>query len=319
MANLNKPLCATNYGNTGVGDCFLEPDKFIGSIQVPSNFQIAQSDVAGLLAYLETKIHAAIGTRIFPGPKLINLTDNSEDSTINTTDYGDKIFVKDGFYDWTFRYQKGGVLLHQELAKNQGANKFFLFFDKNNKLYGYKSGAVLKGIPVDQYRVPPWRLNTGSEAALYSQRFIIDPIYLNNGNLGFLEIGDAFNLVDLVGLQDVELTIIDQAANVATVQVRSKISDVNLYDAYKTNLLQTSAWRLYKSDGTLSSVTGVADNAGDEGFDVTANYTAWAAEFDGAEMIIKLAIPSVLKAPPISMSGFEDKDGVAFIVESASS
>jgi len=318
MATLNKPLCATNYGNTGVGDCFLEPDKFIGSIQVPSNFQIAQSDVAGLLAFLETKIHAAIGTRIFPGPKLISLTDNSEDSTINTTDYGDKIFVKDGFYDWTFRYQKGGVQLHQELAKNQGANKFFLFFDKNNKLYAYKSGGVLKGIPVDQYRVPPWRLNTGSEAALYNQRFIIDPIYLNQGNLGFLEIED-FNLLDLAGLQDVELTILDQAANVATVQVRSKISDVNLYDAYKTNLLQTTAWRFFKSSGVLNSVTGVADNAADEAFDVTVNALAYAQEYDGAETTIKLAIPSVLKAAPISMSGFEDKDGVSFFIESASS
>jgi hypothetical protein len=318
MATLNKPLCASNYGNTGVGTCFLEPDKFIGAIQVTGDFKIAQSDVATLLEFLTTKIHAAIGTRIFPGPKLINLTDNTEDSTINTTDYGTKIFVKDGFYDWTFRYQKGGVQLHQELAKNAGANKYFLFFDKNNVLYGYTSGGFLKGIPVEQYLLPPWRLNTGSEAALYNQRFIIDPLYLNGGNLGFLQIED-FNLIDLVGLQDVVLTIIDQTANVATVQVRSKISDVNLYDTYKTSLLQTAAWRAFKSDLSASSVTTVSDNAADEAFDVAVNYTDWAAEFDGDEMLIKLAIPSVLKATPILMEGFEDKDGVAFIIESASS
>lgn len=317
MATLNKPLCATNYGNTGVGSCFLEPDKFIGSIQVTGDFKIAQSDVADLLAFLNTKIHAAIGTRIFPGPKLINLTDNTEDSTINTTDYGTKIFVKDGFYDWTFRYQKGGVQLHQELSKNQGANKYFLFFDKNNVLYGYTSGGFLKGIPVEQYLLPPWRLNTGSEAALYNQRFIIDPIYLNQGNLGFLQVN--FNLIDVVGLQDVVLTVIDVNANVATVKVRSKISDVDMYGTYKTNLLETTAWRLFKSSGAVSSVTAVADNAADEAFDVTGNYNDWAAEFDGAEMLIKLSIPSVLKATPILLEGFEDKDGVAFVVESASS
>lgn len=317
MATLNKPLCATNYGNTGVGSCFLEPDKFIGSIQVTSDFKIAQSDVADLLAFLNTKIHAAIGTRIFPGPKLINLTDNTEDSTINTTDYGTKIFVKDGFYDWTFRYQKGGVQLHQELSKNQGANKYFLFFDKNNVLYGYTSGGFLKGIPVEQYLLPPWRLNTGSEAALYNQRFIIDPIYLNQGNLGFLQVD--FNLIDVVGLQDLVLTVIDVNANVATVKVRSKISDVDMYGTYKTNLLQTTAWRLFKSSGALSSIVSVADNSADEAFDVTGNYNDWAAEFDGDEMLIKLSIPSVLKATPILMEGFEDKDGVAFVVESASS
>lgn len=317
MATLNKPLCATNYGNTGVGTCFLEPDKFIGSIQVTGDFKIAQSDVLTLSDFLATKIHAAIGTRIFPGPKLINLTDNTEDSTINTTDYGTKIFVKDGFYDWTFRYQKGGVQLHQELSKNQGANKYFLFFDKNNVLYGYTSGGFLKGIPVEQYLLPPWRLNTGSEAALYNQRFIIDPIYLNQGNLGFLQVD--FNLIDVVGLQDVVLTVIDVNANVATVKVRSKISDVDMYGTYKTNLLETTAWRLFKSDGTLSSIAAVADNAVDEAFDVTANYNDWAAEFDGDEMTIKLSIPSVLKATPILLEGFEDKDGVAFVVESASS
>lgn len=317
MATLNKPLCATNYGNTGVGECFIDLDKIIGAIQVPPNFQIAQSDVAGLLAFFETKIHAAIGTRVFPYPKLTNITDNTEDITINTTDYGDKIYVKDGFYDWTFRYLNGGVQLHQELAKNSGANKHFLFFDKNSVLIGYKSGVYLKGIPVDQFRVLPWRPNTGAESALFNMRFIIDPIYLNGGNLGFLKVD--FNLLDLAGLQDVELTIIDQTNNVATVQVRSKISDVNLYDAYKTSLLETTAWRLFKSDGSASSITGVADNAADEAFDVTGNYTDWAAEFDGAEMTIKLAIPSVLKAAPIEMEGFEDKDGVAFIIESASS
>lgn len=317
MATLNKPLCATNYGNTGVGTCFLEPDKFIGAIQVTPDFKIAQSDVADLLALFGTKIHAAIGTRIFPGPKIINLTDNTEDSTINTTDYGTKIFVKDGFYDWTFRYQKGGVQLHQELAKNAGANKYFLFFDKNNVLYGYTSGGFLKGIPVEQYLLPPWRLNTGSEAALYNQRFIIDPIYLNYGNLGFLQVD--FNLIDVVGLQDVVLTIIDQTANVATVKVRSKISDVDLYGTYKTNLLQTAAWRAFKSSGALSTVVSVADNTADEAFNVTVNPTHYAQEFDGAEMLIKLAIPSVLKAAPILMEGFEDQDGVPFIVESASS
>jgi hypothetical protein len=317
MATLNKPLCATNYGNTGVGECFVDLDKIIGAIQVPPNFQIAQSDVAGLLAFFETKIHAAIGTRVFPYPKLTNITDNTEDITINTTDYGDKIYVKDGFYDWTFRYLNGGVQLHQELAKNSGANKHFLFFDKNSVLIGYKSGVYLKGIPVDQFRVLPWRPNTGAESALFNMRFIIDPIYLNGGNLGFLKVD--FNLLDLTGLQDVELTIIDQAANVATIKVRSKISDVDLYSTYKTNLLETTAWRLFKSDGSASSITNVADNAADEAFDITGNYADWAAEFDGAEMTIKLAIPSVLKAAPIEMEGFEDKDGVAFIVESASS
>lgn len=318
MATLNKPICATEYGNTGLGDCYIELDKIIGAIQVPSNFQIAQSDVAGLLDFLTSKTHASIGTRIFPYPKLINITDNTEDITINTTEYGDKIFVKDGFYDWTFRYLKGGVQLHQELAKNQGSGKHFLFFDKNNVLIGYRSGNVLKGVPVDQFRVLPWRPNTGAESALFNLRFIIDPLYLNQGNLGFLKITD-FNLLDIVGMQEIELTIIDQTANVAVVKVTSKIGGVDLYASHKTNLLQVTAWRAYKSDGSASSVTSVTDNAADEAFNVAINSGHVINERDGARMKIQLAPADVLYASPILIEGFDDSDGVPFYVESASS
>ncbi|MFO7257945.1 MAG: hypothetical protein DIU61_009630 [Bacteroidota bacterium] len=321
MATLNKPLCATSYGNTGFGDCFLEPSKIVGAFQVPSNFQIREADIANLQEILVDKIHAPITSRVFPYHNFISITDNTEDVTINTTDYGAKIFIRDGFYDFTFRYLKGGVQAHQEFAKNEGSNKYFLFYDDNGVLYGYISGGVLKGIPVDLFKVLPWRFPTGAEAAQYLMRFIINPVYMNKGNLGFIKVKDAleFNLFDVVGLQDVVLTILDSADNVATVQVRSKISDVNLYSAYKTNLLQTTAWRAFKSDNTLSSITSVSDNSADEAFDVAVNYNDWAAEFDGDKMTIQLAIPSVLKAPPIEMEGFEDKDGVAFPVESASS
>lgn len=319
--NLNNPLCATSYGNTGFGDCFLEPSKIVGAIQVPADFAISESDTAGLQAFLETKIHAAIGTRIFPYHNFISVTDNTEDVTINTTDYGAKIFIRDGFYDFTFRYLKGGVLAHQEFAKNEGSNKYFLFYDDNGVLFGYKSGGQLKGIPVELFKVLPWRLPTGAEAAQYLMRFIINPVYMNKGNLGYLKVKDAlgFNLFDVVGLQEVELTIIDQNLNVATVKVTSKISAVDMYSAYKTNLLQVSAWRFFKSDGSASTVTAVADNTADEAFNVTVNFTAYQQELDGAKTKIQLAPAATLRAAPISIEGFDDQDGVDFYVESASS
>jgi hypothetical protein len=320
MSNLNNPLCATSYGNTGFGDCYLEPEKIVGAFQVPANFQIAEEDIPNLLSLLEDKIHAAIGTRIFPYHKFITVTDNTEEPTINTTDYGAKIFIRDGYYDWTFRYLIGGVQAHQEFAKNAGSNKYFLFYDSNGALFGYQSGGVLKGIPVDQFLVLPWRPATGAEAAQYLMRFIIDPVYLNKGNFGFLKKeAFGFNLFDVQGLQEVELQIIDQSDNVATVKVFSKISHVDLYGTYKTNLLQTAAWRGFKSNGSASSITSVTDNATDEAFDVAINAGDYINEDDGAAMKIQLAPAYVLKESPILIEGFDDSDGVDLIVDSASS
>ena len=322
MANLNNPLCATSYGNTGFGECFLEPAEIKGAIQVTAGFEIAEADLEDLQTFLETKVHAAIGTRIFPYHGFINITDNTEDVSITTTDYGAKYVTRDGFYDMTFRYLKGGVQLHQEISKNGGSGKYFLFYDKNGVLYGYLSGGKLKGIPIDIFYVNPWRFATGADVPQYLLRFIIDPVYLNKGNLGFVKVSEletSFNLFDVTGLQDLKLTILETNVNVATVKVESKISNVNLYDAYSTNLAQTAAWKAFNPDDTASSVTNVATNASLEAFDVTVDPDDFEAAFDGELMKIQLNAPSILKAAPILVSGFEDKDGVDMTVASESS
>jgi hypothetical protein len=301
MNSLNKPICATEYGNTGYGDCILEPSKIVGAIQVPSSFQIAETDLATLQTVLETAVHAAIGSRIFPYHSFIGVTDNTEDVTINTTDYGSKLFIRDGFYDFTFRYLRGGVLAHNEFAKNEGSGKYFLFYDDNNVLYGYTAGGVLKGIPTELFKVLPWRFPTGADAAQYLMRFIINPIYMNKGNLGFVKVVD-FNVFDVAGLQEVKLELVNLASNVAIVKAFSKISAVDLYDAYSSNLAQTTAWRAENELGETIAITTAATSPSNEGWSITFN----SGSFNASDKVyLKLALPSVLKAAPISMEGFD--------------
>lgn len=307
MPTLNNPLCATAYGNTGFGDCYLEPDKIVGAIQVPSSFSIAAADLPALQEFLIAKVHAAIGTRIFPYHNWINVADNTEDVTINTTDYGAKIFIKDGFYDFTFRYLKGGVQLHQELAKNEGSGKSFLLYDGNGVLYGYKVDLLLKGIPTELFKVLPWRPNTGAEAAQYLLRMIINPIYMNKGNLGFIKVKDAldFNLFDVSGLQDVELELQTLVGNVATVKAFSLISKVDMYDAYSINLMQTTAWQARNEDDTDVPITTVTLNA---------TLKAWVITLSGGvfyasdKVYLRGTNASVWRAVPIEVEGFEAKD-----------
>ncbi len=183
------------------------------------------------------RYHAAIGTRIFLFPKLINCTDNTEDSTINTTDYGTKIFiVEDGFYDWTFRYQKGGVQATPGIGKECSV-LIITSFSSIRTMFcsGTTLADIQRGFPIEQYPILPWRLNTGSEAALYNQRVHNRPYLFEQGNLGFLKVTSTWST--WWASRTWVMAIIDQAANVSTVKVRSKISDVDLYGTYRTSLL----------------------------------------------------------------------------------
>ncbi len=307
MSNkLNKPLCATSYGNTGFGDCFLDPSKIVGAIEVPGSFEIAEGDIPTLQAFFLTKTHAAIGTRVFPYHNFTNVTDNTEDVTINTTDYGAKYVTRDGFYDFTFRYFKGGVNLHQEIQKNAGSGKYFLFYDDNGILYGYKSSGKLKGVPTDIFYVNPWRFATGADAASYQLRFIINPRYMNKGNLGYIPV-TSFNLFDIAGLQELAIELVSLAANVAHVRMFTKISAVDMHTAYATNFAQAAAWQAINEDGDNVALTTVTDDVTNGGWTITFNGGTF---FASDKIYLKTAAAATLKATPILVTGFEASEAL---------
>lgn len=306
MANkINVPICATSFGNVGFGDCTFDPGKIVGAIQVPRDFEISQSDLDGdLRAFFETKTHAAIGSRVFPYHYFSTVADNTEDVTINTSDYGDKDIVRDGYYDFTFRYFTGGIGLHQEIAKNSGKGKYFLFYDDNGYLFGYKSGTKMKGIPTSVFYVQPWRINTGADTAGYYLRFIINPIYMNKGNFAYAKVDD-LNLIDVEGLQEYDLFQYSLAGNVAKIQARSRISGVDMYDAYSTNFSQVTAWSARNEENTDVPITSVTLDATNKAWIITFNSTVFNAS---DKVYLKGAAASILKAAPINVTGFEAKD-----------
>lgn len=267
----NNPLCASNYGNTGYGDCYLQLDKVKMAIQVPLDFEIAISDLNDLRTFFEDKIAAAIGTRVFIYKGFETVTDNTEEPTFNTTDYGYKYKVRDGYYDMTFRYFVGGPMLQNEIQKNGGPGKAFLFVDEQNVMFGYRSGAVLKGIPDVIFEPLPWRFNTGAEATQQLLRFIFNPIYLNYGNLGYVKQNN-FQLRDLSGLQEVDLQLFSLASNVAKIIPLTKVGGVNLEETYATELAAAARWTAYKrSDSTTISITTVVDDPTNKALTFTFN------------------------------------------------
>lgn len=307
---LNTPICATLYGNTGYGDCFLEPKKIVGAIQTGSTFSLSAADVltgATLLAKLNTARHAAIGARIFPYKNFISVDDQTEDENIQTTDYGGKYITREGDYDWKFRFLKGGVQALNEFQKNNGAGKYFYFFDDANVLYGYRSAGLLKPFPVDQFKALKWKLPSGSDEAGYYLRFIMNQQYMNNGNLGFVK--SEFNLNDIEGLQTVVLSQKALTSNVVSVYAKTLISGLDLNAVYGATLAAGGAWVLTNlQTGAVIPIVTVTNGAGF--YDVTIPTANWTAALTGDKFSLSLAAPSVLSVTPYFVSGFESQDAL---------
>lgn len=306
LVKLNQPVCALEYGNTGFGECYLDPKKIVGAFQVTADFVIGPAQLQDLQGYLEEKVLADIGMRIFPYHKFIGITDNTEDIQIETTDYGAKIPTRDGDYDLTFRFIEGGVTTFQEMQKNRGSGKYFIFYDQDNNLFGYKTKAGLTGIPT-LFIAQPWRFATGSAAAQYLLRFIFAPVYINYGNLAYVNAKALdFNLFDVKGLQDVTLELVNLAANVATVIARTTISGVNMYTGYNTNLQQTGAWVAEDEDGNVVPVSGVVANPTAQGQQGGFDITFGSVQFNAADKVyLRWAAPRIMAQPPITVVGFD--------------
>lgn len=320
MAKINKALCAQDYGNSGFGDCYLDLDEIIGGMQVTRDFRVTEAQVADFMEYLKTLVHAPIGSRIFPYQNFINLTDNTEDETIASTDYGAKYVTTEGDYDLSFRYLIGGIQVHNEIQKNAGENKYFILFAKNGAVLFYRSGKDLVGIPTSQFIVPKWRFPTGAEKIIMNLRLIFKPIYLNKGNLGFLK--PDFNMFDIKGLEDIELEVVSQVANQVTVRAVTKIADQNLFATYGVKLASVAAWRSYdESDSSAISIVSVTANAdagpvdSKGGWDIVLNPTTILAMNPGDKFSISLAPASVLFANPFNIEGFENKPSDRLILE----
>jgi len=305
---LNTPVCAKRYGNTGYGDCWFDPKKIKGAIQVPADFVLTASDLLDLQSFLQEKTMAPIGQRIFMYHNFVGITDNTEDVQIETMDYGNKEVTRDGDYDITFRRRVGGVSLHQETQKNAGNGKYFLFYDENGVIFGYKTKAGITGIPDVLFYVGPWRMATGSTSAMYNLRFIFSPIYINNGNLGFVQV-DGFNIFDIKGLQDVDMTLVSLVGNVATVLLKTKISGVNLFTTYASNLAQTAAYKILNEQGgtvPLTAVTQHANAQGNEGgFDLTMDNAAFNAS---DKVYVKLIEADELAEAPVLVVGYDQSE-----------
>lgn len=310
MSVLNNKNCAAGGGNTGYGDCFIDLKNIVGGFLVPSDREYDATETesaATLLAAIQADILAAAADRVYPLAQFEALTDNTEDPTIQTLGYGGLAVTREGLYNLTFQFIQGGLCLSKSLRKFNSSNKSVLLFDAAGVLVGWKSGTVLKGIPLDMFYQRPFRLNDGTNVTNYSTQLVFKPQYLND-LIGFVEmsIGD---LSALRGLQDIVLYE-TTGSNLPVLKIKAKTgcAGTDLYDLFSTELASSSLWTAQNEDGETIAITSVVVDAGLKAWTVTVDGTDPNYPVSGP-VIISLAAPTVLAA-----AGIEGYEGLILSV-----
>jgi hypothetical protein len=307
---INKLVCGDAVKNTGYCDCPIDP-KLIGGAMLGPLKQVLTEDQlsdANIKETMDMLILEDRNARLYPYMVFNAITDNSEDPTIFTAGYGQPIPVREGLYNWIFGFQKGGVNLSNALRTfNHLTGKYGArFVDKdNNALLGTvaddESGNTGMGpIPLETLYGYPWKPADGSNPAIYRQQFAFDPVYLNE-LIAFVKYDrKVINLMQLKGLETIELTLVEDNAPEYIVSADSDCGGTNIYELYSEEFEQLTAWSgVAADDQEVLNPTAVVANDGDE---------TWTLTFDRAVSSISLAAPNILAAAPINVVGYESDE-----------
>jgi len=307
---INQIVCTAAGGNTGIPDCALTLKNTVTGFLVPSAFELTAANLLTPEATLAALMTAANSdnplTRIYPLPEAVGVTDNSEDVTLQTFGYGAAVPVRDGNYNLTYAFTRGGNCVNNTLQKFNGLNYRFIGVDASGVLYGTKVGTSLKGIPLDYFYAMPFKHNDGSNVTGFAWRISYKPVYVNSG-LGFIQLNLA-DVLNISGLLNINLVLpTPRVTNVIKVKAVTGCSGVDLYDTYSASLVTASNW-LVTEAGANITITSVALDANLKAFTITLDATDTDYNVAGP-FVVKLAAPSVL-----TTNGIPGYEGVALTV-----
>ncbi|PKN16512.1 MAG: hypothetical protein CVU66_00750 [Deltaproteobacteria bacterium HGW-Deltaproteobacteria-23] len=264
----------------------MAPDKFIGAILIPKNKTFTDVEAAGIIALLQGLCLAGESERVYPIFRFEEIADNSEEETVSTLGYGSKQVAKDGKYDWTFRFLKGGLCFQKKLRAFNKSDKKVLFVDSNNVIFGTRaSDGNITGFSLDFFYAKPFKAADGSNAAIFQARFALAKPAEFNDNVVYIDPGvDVEEAVK--GNIDVELTQLDVTAGKVTVGIKTACDKVDLFDSYPSALAAGSLWKVTKA-GVNVTITTVAASTTRSGWDVSFTGTG--------EHVISLTTPDMLE------------------------
>lgn len=310
MSILNTVVCSAAGGNTGIADCSLTLKNVIGGFLAPASFELtaeqlvsAETVLAALIAAVNNDNPAL---RIYPLPETVTFTDNSEDVVLQTFGFGAAVPVRDGKYNLTFQYTRGGNCINNALQKFNSGNYRYIGFDAAGVLFGTKVGTSLKGIPLDYFYAAPFKFNDGANVALFAYRISFNPAYINSG-LGFIPMNVA-DLLSINGLQNIVFTLVAaRAAGVFRLRATTGCAGTDLYALYGAELADAANFVVTRL-GNAVTITSVAQDPNTSSFLFTLDATDPDYNVAGP-FVVNTAATSVLAG-----NGVEGYEGIAITV-----
>lgn len=280
MATLSTVACITGAKNTNQGACTFDPKNFIGAFLCPAGYVIPAAQLATLQARLtlDSQLDNK-ALRIYPVPNFIGFKDSSEKPVEEKFDYGAVNTVRDGVYDWAFRFRIGALNLSNALRSFNGSAYSFLFVDSKNQILGTQAldntgAATIGGIAPVEFYQDPFMPNDGKKTTEYWAKFRFFPAQVNE-NAAYITDATFDIMATIKGLIDFVITGSQTAAGVYSLALTTKVGGVNLASLFGATW-NFPALFTAKNNATQAAITitGVVYNATTGLVDLTLTVTS---------------------------------------------
>ncbi len=254
----------------------------------------------------------ADGDKLFLFPDIQDIADKSEANKEGSLNQGFKITLIEGKPAYEYKVFAGATQT-PFLRKFNNQSVRLLTFDKNNRVWGVKSGNSFIGRQAKIF-VQGLKDPTGQnveEGVVTIAVSYLDPTELND-NAAYGEVESYSNIKSLLDVQLSEGTA--HASNVFKIQGLIPTAEVgealNLGDYFGAELADDAMWVVTTGTnyGTVVTITSVAYDSANKWWTVTLDSTEFTALANGAKIKFALAAPPVLDA-----AGVVEVEGIPVI------
>jgi hypothetical protein len=309
----NLPNCANpdTIFNVGKPLCDITKKKLKGVIFTDKGVEFTPADTASIatfIAALRTRTTAPRGQRVYPIFDINNFEDNTGDPT--TGGVGNlttaTIVTSDAVPAFSFGYS-GGEIRHKRLSELSGASLDVFFLDTAYTLYGTENGANIKGYNVLQAYADTSKFIVSDAVNQYRFRITLADISEYRENSAFIVTNSG--IMSLQGLVNIN-NVLAAPFTTGTFTIQP-IADggTNLQQLYGVTFASAGLWSAKLADGTPVTISSVANNVGQTGYDITIAGAAFTALSVGDTLRINQAAATALAA-----AGIKPYEGMEAII-----